>query len=235
MMTFLGSAVGDPRRRRTRSGRTRSQSRPETSGWCAGRGSRWWTISWKQRRSGCGARAARARVRGVARARRSVGGARRCTGLRGSSCGRGRWELAAELRRARVRPDDPVRARGAVGPPADRHRRRPPRPARRRARHIRSGRCSSARSSSGGTRPYISGRSASSHCRAATCRRRCAGSPRPRRSRRGSAGATRAAAGGSATRSRRCSQLDRVDDAVRVLDAWEARATARATSGRSRM
>ena len=74
MMTFLGSAVGDPEARGVRGAGTRDRGRaPATRGWCAERGSRCWRRI-KTSDHACGACAARARVRGVPRARRSVGG-----------------------------------------------------------------------------------------------------------------------------------------------------------------
>ena len=117
----------------------------------------------------------------------------------------GRWELAAEQGGAGTRHLDPVRARGAPGPSADRGRRRAPRAARARARAFGA----SARACGTAVRAPSAAAPGGARARCALEWRRARG-PRVvraggRAGSRRSGGASRASAGGAATTSRRCS------------------------------
>ena len=133
----------------------------------------------------------------------------------------GNWELAAAARSSRARHLDPVRARGAAGSPSDCARGRPSRPARARARAFGAG-------------PRAGRRAVRAPPAAAP------GDPGARRARSGDASAgaewlgraDRQAATlglGRAEHSlvdrrlrRAPPRAGRIDDAVRILDVWEA-------------
>ena len=135
ILAFLGSAVGDPeapahaaRAHDLASAIGDARLLHKANGAIAN------VLDVRQERRG-GACAHRARVRGMARARRAVGRgralrARLCRALGRPLAARGR------VRRPRIRAQRPVRARGAVDPSADRGDRRPSRPARGRPRAL---------------------------------------------------------------------------------------------------
>ena len=176
------------------------------------------------RTGGDGSVAARARARRVARARRAAERAGALGSRLGRVLGRALGACGRACRRG-LRHRDPVRARGAAGPPSDRARRRPPRASSSSRASTPSVPSSSPRSSSRSIRRSTSPSSGSSPSGAATGRRPRSGSRRRTRRRPRSRGVSRASAGGARDHVELLLELGRVDEAVRILDAWEADAT----------
>ena len=215
-----------PRRRRTPRGRTTSRRAVgDAAAACRRRRSPSSACSRRRRRSRRRRALLEREYRGVARARRAAERARALGALLGRVLGRA-LGARGRLRRPRARHRDPVRARGAAGPPPVAVDRRPSRPARARARAFGASAASSPRSSSGSTRPSTWRSSGSSRSGAETLptaaewldTRRPAGGRR-------SGGASRACRWWSADYVEALLELGRIDDAVRVLDVWEADAT----------
>ncbi len=202
MLAFLGGAVGDRGRAGTRSAGARARARDRRAVKLSTRRSTLFESGDVDSRAGA---ASSAEHRRVARARRA---SQRQGTLFSLALARALGRpLAARggVRRACIRAQGAVRARGALGPSADRRDRRSSRSARARTRALGARACGSARSSSGSHTPVHLGTLGVVALQDGDPHGAARGLQRPRRSPRGSAGASRATAGGPPTMSRRCS------------------------------
>ena len=218
MLAFLGGAVGDPQAaaHAARAHELRSHRRRAAAEEDAARSRRVRARQTTRRpgRSSSGSTAS-------SRERDELAAAEALNSLSWVELWGGRWELAAECAE-RAYEITPVRARSAMGPRADRGDRCSSRSARARPRALGAGAAARARSSSGCTRQSISGRWASSLCRSGDLQEAT------RWFAEAEAVTTRLGWRGPGHRWWIADQvetllaLDRVDDAVRILDAWEA-------------